>query len=248
MEIAYQPTFERSETKYLLSAAQYETFLPIVSARLAPDMYPHSDIRNIYYDTPDFLLIRRSLSKPDFKEKLRLRTYCLPDDSTPAYVEIKRKYSKTVYKRRFCLPYTEALSFMSGQNVGGNEWKQIRREVSYALNFYGGIRPAMKLIYKRDSFATKDEPGGVRITFDSDIQWSARDTDLRREAAMNPLLCQGQKLMEIKCAGAMPMWLTRALCEIRAIPASFSKYGRAYSTLIEANGFRLPTLDGAGIG
>ena len=65
---------------------------------------------------------------------------------------------------------------------------------------------------------------------------------------MNPLLCQGQKLMEIKCAGAMPMWLTRALCEIRAIPASFSKYGRAYSTLIEANGFRLPTLDGAGIG
>lgn len=85
----YQAVFQRYETKYLLSDAQYAAILDALSGRMALDHYGHTLIENIYLDTPDFRLIRRSLEKPEYKEKLRLRHYGgTPEEAT--FVEIKK--------------------------------------------------------------------------------------------------------------------------------------------------------------
>ena len=41
--------------------------------------------------------------------------------------------------------------------------------------------------------------------------------------------------MEIKCSGAIPIWMVRALSEEQIYRTSFSKYGTAYRTIIYPN-------------
>ena len=72
---AVQWSFQRIEEKYLLTSRQYDRLRAALNGRIEPDEYPRSTICNIYYDTPDYLLIRRSLDKPLYKEKFRLRSY-----------------------------------------------------------------------------------------------------------------------------------------------------------------------------
>lgn len=69
--------FKRHELKYLVSAEQREFIESEFARYMIPDEHGESTICNIYYDTPDFRLIRRSLEKPVYKEKLRLRSYVL---------------------------------------------------------------------------------------------------------------------------------------------------------------------------
>ena len=68
-------TFERRELKYRITDAQRAALEAAFGARMVPDEYGESTICNIYYDTADYRLIRASLEKPAYKEKLRLRSY-----------------------------------------------------------------------------------------------------------------------------------------------------------------------------
>ena len=92
--------FERIEVKYLLDDTQYKKLMKRLEGMAEVDSYGKTSILNIYYDTPDFKLIERSLEKPVYKEKLRLRTYGTAQDDTNAFIEIKKKYKGVVYKRR----------------------------------------------------------------------------------------------------------------------------------------------------
>ena len=50
------------------------------------------NIYNIYYDTDNSDVIRHSISKPYYKEKLRLRSYYIPNNSNDkVFLELKRK-------------------------------------------------------------------------------------------------------------------------------------------------------------
>ena len=224
--IAYNSTFVRYEKKYMLTAPQYQQIVSALADYTVPDVYGQTDIYTIYYDTPDFLLIRRSLEKPVFKEKLRLRIYGKPEDSSTAFVEIKRKYNKTVYKRRFPLPYAKALEYF--QNPFGDT--QIAREIDYALHYYPNIQPAMAITYSRVSRIGKEDPS-LRITFDSDICWKREPISFDTAFTGVPLLPAGSKLMEIKAAHSIPLWLARLLTRYSCYPDSFSKYGAAYTAL-----------------
>ena len=84
----YQSVFKRKEVKYLLTEAQLASLRPALEAHMEPDAFAHSSISNLYYDTPDYRMIRRSLEKPSYKEKLRLRSYGVPNDQTPVFPEI----------------------------------------------------------------------------------------------------------------------------------------------------------------
>ena len=103
--MAYQAVFKRKEMKYLMSSEQNEKLMAILADEIVPDDFPTSAISNLYYDTPDFRLIRTSLQKPKYKEKLRLRCYKVPNATTQAFLEIKKKALGIVYKRRESLPY-----------------------------------------------------------------------------------------------------------------------------------------------
>lgn len=225
--ITYNNTFVRYEKKYILTTEQYQQLSSALKDYTIPDEYGLTDIYTIYYDTPDFLLVRRSLEKPIFKEKLRLRVYGKPEDSSTAFVEIKRKYSKTVYKRRFSLPYPKALEYF--QKPFGDT--QIAKEICYALQCYPKIQPAMAITYTRISKIGKDDPS-LRITFDSDIRWNREPTNFTEFSSGAPLLPPGSQIMEIKAAQSFPLWLTQLLTRFSCYPSSFSKYGAAYTAMI----------------
>lgn len=231
----YQAVFRRKEIKYLLSQRQVRALLPVLEEHMEPDAFAHSSISNLYYDTPDYRMIRRSLAKPGYKEKLRLRCYQVPRGDTQSFLEIKKKVSGVVYKRRTSLPYAQARAYLGGQAPGGDS--QIFRELDWMLLAYQGLSPAMFLSYERDSFKGVDDPN-LRLTLDQDILWRTDALDLRRGTWGEQLLRPGQVLMEIKIANAMPLWLAQALSEHAVYPASFSKYGQAYQTMCAGKGVK----------
>ena len=227
--MAYQAVFKRKEMKYLMSSEQNEKLMAILADEIVPDDFPTSAISNLYYDTPDFRLIRTSLQKPKYKEKLRLRCYKVPNATTQAFLEIKKKALGIVYKRRESLPYQRAIDFLAGKGPGKDT--QIFRELDWMLKSYKNLAPAMFLSYDRLSFKGVED-SSVRITFDQNILWRTTALDLSAGTWGEQLLEPGQKLMEIKISNAMPLWLAHALSECKIYPTSFSKYGRAYQTMI----------------
>lgn len=106
--MAYQTIFERYEYKYLITRAQKESILKAMEPYMQPDEYGPTTIRNIYYDTEDYRLIRRSLERPVYKEKLRLRSYAQASPESTVFAELKKKYKSVVYKRRLALPEAAA--------------------------------------------------------------------------------------------------------------------------------------------
>ncbi|MBR6093869.1 MAG: polyphosphate polymerase domain-containing protein [Lachnospiraceae bacterium] len=225
--MGYQDTFKRYEIKYLLSARQKRDLMRTIDRHMTLDCYGHTTIQNIYYDTPDWILIRTSLDKPVYKEKLRLRSYGRANAQDTVFIEIKKKYDGVVYKRRTSATEKEATAYLNhGIKLAGHE-DQISREIDYFKGFYKGLKPAMFISYERDAYYGNDNPD-FRVTFDENILWREEDLTLRKEAYGEAILLPGQSLMEIKVAAAMPMWLTRELNRLGIFQTSFSKYGRAY--------------------
>lgn len=220
--------FKRYEKKYLISSEQYDALTQMTADLFSPDEFGRSTIMNIYFDTPSSLLIRRSIEKPVYKEKLRLRTYGRPTDDSNAFVEIKKKFKKVVYKRRVKMKYQEAYDYLIN-GAPPPKATQITNEIDWFMKYYGDVRPAMVISYERLAMFS-NENKALRITYDRNILWRRHDLDLRCGAYGEPLLPEGYYLMEIKIPGAMPVWLAHMLDELKIYPASFSKYGRAYIT------------------
>ena len=231
----YQAVFKRKEIKYLLSSEERNALLPILEAHMEPDAFAHSSISNLYYDTPDFRMVRRSLEKPMYKEKLRLRSYGTPENTSTVFPEIKKKAMGIVYKRRISLPYQEAVSFLSGQQIASTDMcdgttRQILHELDWMLASYENLSPRVFLSYERDSYKGVSDPS-LRLTLDQDILFRTDRLDLREGAFGEAILLPDQTLMEVKISNAAPLWLAQALSEIGIFPVSFSKYGRAYERI-----------------
>ncbi len=222
----FKDVFQRIEVKYLLDDRQYTELRKRLEGMAAVDSYGQTSILNIYFDTPDYKLIERSLEKPKYKEKLRLRTYGTADDNTNAFIEIKKKYAGVVYKRRISMPYAKAIDYLVN---GGKPEKesQISKEIDYFLQYYKGIKPAMAISYDRIAMAGIEDPD-LRITFDTNIRWRTDNLSLSQGNVGKDILLPGQHLMELKIAGAMSIELAKILDELNIRQTSFSKYGRGY--------------------
>lgn len=228
--MTYQATFERYEIKYLLTKKQKQAILQAMEPYMKLDQYGRTTIRNIYYDTDTYRLIRRSLEKPAYKEKLRIRSYqtAAPDD--PVFVELKKKYKSVVYKRRLTLPEMQArVSFENGSPLPVQS--QIAQEIEYFRAYYESLHPAVFLSYEREAFYAPDG-SDLRVTFDENILYRTHDFSLGSEAYGTPLLKEGETLMEIKIAGGLPLWMSHELNRLKVFRTSFSKYGLAYQDLM----------------
>jgi len=223
--------FERHELKFLINEWQRRFLEQALRERIVPDSHGESTVCSVYYDTPDYRLIRSSLEKPVYKEKLRLRSYgpALPEE--PVFLELKKKYRGIVYKRRISLTEREAADYLSGKAPLLEE-SQIGREIDYFLWFYRDLGPAMYLCYDRAAFFSREDPD-LRVTFDKNIRWRTEDLCLAAKPGGTQLLGPGQSLMEIKAAYAVPLWLVRLLEEGEIRQVSFSKYGRAYLSMMQ---------------
>lgn len=220
-----QCSFARIEKKYLLTRAQYRRILPALQAHTEPDEYGQYTICSIYYDTPDFALIRASLEKPVYKEKLRLRSYGVPTDDARAFVELKKKFGGVVYKRRITLAEKDAVRYLSGDTSAAPDG-QIRRELDFFLR-QNPVAPRAFIGYDRTALRGRDDPE-LRITFDTGLRCRLERLDLRLGDDGEPLLPPDAVLMEVKLPGAAPLWLARLLSENGIFPTSFSKYGTLY--------------------
>ena len=144
----YKDTFKRVEIKYLLTELQYKMILKYLRKIAVVDEYGLTRINNIYFDTPSYSLIRSSIEKPIYKEKLRLRTYGDTKDDSPAFIEIKKKYDGIVYKRRISGTYKDAYDYLTGKGEVIDK-SQISKEIEAFKMTYPHIRPAMKICYDR---------------------------------------------------------------------------------------------------
>ncbi len=228
--MASQSVFKRYELKYLLTPAQKQAVLAAMEPYMQLDQYGRTTIRNLYYDTDNYRLIRQSIEKPVYKEKLRIRSYGPATADSRVYVELKKKYQSVVYKRRVGLPYDEALAWLAGQEHC-HKHSQICQEVDYFLHYYGRLRPTVFLSYEREAYHTK-EPSDFRITFDENILVRQEALTLTGEACGTPILPEDRTLLEIKCSAGIPLWLTEVLSRENIYRTSFSKYGTAYCNLI----------------
>lgn len=223
-----QSCFKRYEKKYRLTPAQQRMIIEGMREHMTADEHAAYTICNIYYDTADWSLIRTSLEKPVYKEKLRIRSYGTPTDGGKVFVELKKKYDGVVYKRRITAPAARAVPFLAG--VGGDAYGQIGREIQWFQSFHRA-QPRVFIAYDRLAFAGKEEPE-LRITFDTNLRWRDTDLDLRCGDYGAPIDDADMVLMEIKIPGVCPLWLSRLLSEAEAYPASFSKYGACYKNHI----------------
>lgn len=224
--------FKRAEKKYLLTKDKYIYLLECIKNHFEPDRYAFYTICNIYYDTDDYQLIRTSMEKPKYKEKLRIRSYGIVQSTDTVFIELKRKYDGTVFKRRVSLPLQEAVMYLDyGKKPEGGD-NQILKEIDYFISFYKP-KPKFFIFYERAAYVCS-ENRDIRLTFDSNILSRDYDLDLRKGVYGTPLLEENMYLMELKVPYSIPFWLARMLSELQIYPTSFSKYGNVYKKYLES--------------
>ena len=232
-------TFARKEIKFLLDMHQYHSLMEVISQYMEPDKFcvggKEYGIYNIYYDTPDDYLIRESLSKPYYKEKIRLRSYyspAAPDDTV--FLEIKKKVGGIVTKRRVSMTLEESDAYFADRSKPVSDkyiTEQVFRELDVFLDNYP-IAPKQYISYQREAFFGRDN-SDFRLTFDRKITERRFDLSLGYESYGNYIIGADQRLMEVKVSDAMPEWLVKKLSELGIFKTSFSKYGRAYENFIK---------------
>ena len=226
--------FERYELKYMLNREQKKAVLDAMDGRMSLDNYGRTTIRNIYYDTEDKRLIRTSLEKPVYKEKLRVRSYSQVSSDDQVFVELKKKYMDVVYKRRISLTEQKASDWLNGSITKPLD-TQIADEIEYFINFYSELKPSCFLSYEREAYFDL-EGSDLRITFDENILARNDNMSLQKSPYGTDLLDPGRTLMEIKVPGALPLWLTKTLSKNQIKKISYSKYGEFYiETMLNNN-------------
>lgn len=225
-----QYVFRRVESKFMLTQEQYRALIQRAAPYLCDDRYKEGTVTSLYYDTPSGLLIRNSLEKPLYKEKLRLRAYGTPKAGDPVFAELKVKYDGVVYKRREVMTLEEALAYLSGDAPAPMD-TQITREIDARMRLYakaGGLAPAMTVVYDRRSYRGAKAEEDLRVTFDTAVRYRTENLSPAEGLDGKLILPPDKVLMEIKTSRAIPLWFVKILSEMGIYKSSFSKYGTAY--------------------
>jgi len=226
-------TFLRYEIKYMLDDRQYAAFRRAIEPHTRADAYGKYSVCNLYYDTDTFEIIRRSMEKPVYKEKLRVRSYGIPDEQDKVFFELKKKYQKEVSKRRVSMSLRALRDHLETGAVPDVS-PQVMGEIDYFLSLYHP-QPRIFIAYDRVALSGKEDRS-LRITFDRNIRFRCDDLDLSLGDHGRRILADSRHLAEIKVHGAMPLWLSGALDGQQIYPTSFSKYGYCYEHFILPGG------------
>lgn len=225
--------FNRYEIKYMISDEIYHIIRPCLEDYMEVDLHSRNGefyhICNVYYDTPQHDIVRRSINKPVYKEKLRLRSYGAANLDDRVYLEIKKKCNGIVNKRRTSIKLSEAYQYIKTKEKP--ELKtymngQVLNEIDYMLQRYD-LMPMLYLTYDRNALYNKDDDS-FRVTFDTNIKTRRDEVGLDTGNHGDNLLPPGVWVMETKVEKSVPIWFTRLLSTYKIYPASFSKYGMEY--------------------
>ena len=225
--------FKRYELKYMLSKDEARELVGAIEPYMKLDKYGKTTIRNVYFDNDSYRLIRRSIEKPTYKEKLRVRSYAEATRESNIFVELKKKYEGVVYKRRVLMSEGEAMDWICAGGRCPCD-TQISREIDYFKSYFGPLKPTVFLSYDREAYYMRDG-SDFRITFDTDLLARAEELSLTCTVHGEPLMDSDSVLMELKCMGGMPLWMAHILSRMKIYKTSFSKYGAAYKSIILSN-------------
>lgn len=215
---------QRIEKKYLLDDRQYRRFMNDIHPYIVEDIYPTSSIYNLYLDNHRYDMLYRSMEKPPFKEKLRIRSYQeVTSWEDEVFLEVKRKSDHVVSKRRIAMTYGQCLQFLQQPNRRDS---QMQREFSYMLQYYRP-QPRIFLAYDRFSYVAKHTPG-LRITLDYHIRSRFAYLSLCNHSSDAMLFHKDMMLLEIKAESCYPLWLSQTLSKLQLYPLSFSKVGQVF--------------------
>ena len=216
--------FKRYELKYILTPEQYNSIIGEIEKYLYVDEYGETTIQSLYYDTDSFLLIRNSIERPSYKEKIRVRSYGLATPEKMVFLELKKKYNKVVFKRRVQIKENQVNDFIMNGIVPKDG--QIEKEIIYFCNFYKNLKPGMLLLYDRTAY--RQDGTDLRITFDRNVRYRTERLNLCEGLDGTLLLPDGNILMEIKTGIGYPRWLVDLLNANKIYKQRFSKYVTAY--------------------
>lgn len=225
MEIKH--IFQRSEKKYKITAAQYEQLYAIIKQYMYLDEYGRHTINNIYYDNDTFDLTLRSMDKPLYKEKFRIRCYGLATPQTPLFLELKKKHDGIVYKRRATLSQQETYHFLQDYTQSSS---QILKEIAFTFQQYH-LKPKMFIAYERMAYTNQESE--LRITFDQNIRYRLHNLNFHNDTHETTFLQDNDYLMEIKCKHSIPLWLSKALSDLQIYPTSYSKVGNCFQHILK---------------
>ena len=220
--------FRRVEIKYLIDEDTYQLFKKEIDNYVKPDIYPNSVICNIYFDNDDYELINKSIEKPSYKEKVRLRSYNIPNKNSKVYLEIKKKYEGVVAKRRVGATLDKINKYLN-ENI----------EIDKTLNFKEidnvikrhDLKPKIYVAYNREAYLGNND-NNLRITFDSNLRSRTLDLDLSLGDSGKLYFDKPMYIVEIKTLGSMPLYLVNILNKLKIYPISFSKVGSIYERMM----------------
>ena len=222
---------DRMEQKYFISSEKYNKLMSLINDKLVKDKYFDERIYNVYFDNDEYDLIIKSLDKPVYKEKIRLRSYSKANLNTNVFLEVKKKFDGHGNKRRVDINYLEAKNYID-KNIIPDTNKQIMMELDYIFK-KNDLKPKISLTYDRLSYAFKEDET-YRITFDTNIRFSNKKLDLIDLDDEECLFDDGY-IMEVKTLKGYPVWFINALSNLKIYPVSYSKVGEAYLRLKERN-------------
>lgn len=232
-------SFKRIEKKYLINKSQYEELLKGIKGHMKLDPYCENNstykIQNIYYDTLSNTLISNSISKPIYKEKLRVRKYY---DANSYFIELKKKACGVVGKRRVVVSKDELEAFFKGDNlnyINDYESRMAIREIKYLMKRYDLI-PKVYLSYDRLGFFDLDD-SNLRLTLDSNIHSRRTSLTFDNDVSTCDVIDKDEYILEIKAKDNYPLWLARLLDELKIKPSSFSKYGEEYKKYLTGGSY-----------
>lgn len=226
---------KRYELKYLLNSEQLQFFMERISYHMKVDKYGLTSIASIYFDTPDYRLINKSIEKPKYKEKLRLRGYGIVASGKPTFLEVKRKCDSVVYKRRIALSEKEAFELITTKEA--QEKTQISRELEAFMETYKTLEPKYMIIY--DRLAYYQDNSDLRITIDMNPRYRTNDLNLHTSMEGIPLVESGGAILEVKVQHSVPLWLSAILSEGKIYQTSFSKVGTAHKLEMQKNHYQI---------
>lgn len=225
--------FNRHEIKYMLSDDICRRIIRLLGNDMVIDEHNNNGsfyhICNIYYDTPQHDIIRKSIDKPVYKEKLRLRSYGMADPEDKVYLEMKKKFNGLVNKRRTGIRLEDAYRYITDKEKPALKSYmnlQVLGEIDYFVRRYQ-LCPMVFLSYDRYAFYGKED-NSFRVTIDTNIRSRRSDVRLDSKEYGELLLPPGMWIMEAKAETAVPLWFARLLSEECLYPTSFSKYGTEY--------------------
>lgn len=222
--------FQRKETKYLLTQEQFTLFFEELQHYMEIDEYGLHTILSLYFDTEDFRFIQKSMQKPKYKEKFRVRSYGVPRQETPVFLEIKKKVKGIVYKRRVATPYNTYTNWLHEKifkETAEAAPTQIEKEINWLFKKNKDLEPRVLIAYDRLSMFT-EEDSEFRVTFDQKIRFRSTKLDLMMGSGGELVAPEIGVLMEVKAMGAYPLWFVHLLNKHAVRKGSFSKYAETY--------------------